>query len=306
MTFPDRITILHVSDFHYSARKLRDQKMVVDALLADIKTQCVGRRRPDIILFSGDLTNGPPVDTHDAAYDLLLDPILKLTNTTNERLFIVPGNHDVEQAAVSDFKAEHVEWQAHSNELSVINDAFDKRKFSAAHDAKFANFLKLQNAISGDRAVYTNPFCSIYHIDALNTDIVVLNSCFSVRRCLRALPASVFSQLASLSANGSSLLGRSGTVNVGSIVPALKYFAIVLRDSPVRRLISRIDSFSRSAIRRMMFKSPMWITPLPPSLTALGEGSHGSILNGNYAPNRLSSARKPTPVGIPDPLARRR
>ncbi|WP_210252653.1 hypothetical protein, partial [Agrobacterium vitis] len=42
------------------------------------------------------------------------------------------------------------------------------------------------------------------------------------------------------------------------------------------------------------FKSPMWITPLPPSLTALGEGSHGSILNGNYPPNRLSSAWKPT------------
>ena len=83
-------------------------------------------------------------------------------------------------------------------------------------------------------------------------------------------------------------------MNVGSIVPALKYFAIVLRDSPVRRLISRIDCFSRSAIRRMMFKSPMWITPLPPSLTALGEGSHGSILNGNYAPNRLSSEWKPT------------
>ncbi|MCF1480485.1 hypothetical protein FS782_26145 [Agrobacterium vitis] len=38
----------------------------------------------------------------------------------------------------------------------------------------------------------------------------------------------------------------------------------------------------------------MWITPLPPSLTALGEGSHGSILNGNYPPNRLSSAWKPT------------
>lgn len=38
----------------------------------------------------------------------------------------------------------------------------------------------------------------------------------------------------------------------------------------------------------------MWITPLPPSLSALGEGSHGSILNGNYAPNRLSSAWKPT------------
>jgi hypothetical protein len=38
----------------------------------------------------------------------------------------------------------------------------------------------------------------------------------------------------------------------------------------------------------------MWITPLPPPLAALGEGSHGSILSGNYAPARLSSAWKST------------
>lgn len=82
------------------------------------------------------------------------------------------------------------------------------------------------------------------------------------------------------------------TLNVGSIVPALRYFRIVLRDSPVRRQISRIDGFSRSAIRRMMFNSPMWITPLFPSLAALGECSHGSILKGNYLPNRLSFAWK--------------
>ena len=42
-------------------------------------------------------------------------------------------------------------------------------------------------------------------------------------------------------------------------------------------------------IRRMMFNSPMWITPLPPPLTALGKGSHGSVLSENYRPNRLSS-----------------
>ena len=62
-----------------------------------------------------------------------------------------------------------------------------------------------------------------------------------------------------------------GIVNVGSIVPAFSYFAIVLRDSPVRRLISRIDCLSRSAIRWMILKIPIWITPLPPSLSALGE-----------------------------------
>ena len=37
-----------------------------------------------------------------------------------------------------------------------------------------------------------------------------------------------------------------------------------IRDSPVRRLISRIDNFSRKDMRLMIFKNPMWITPLPP------------------------------------------
>ena len=55
------------------------------------------------------------------------------------------------------------------------------------------------------------------------------------------------------------------------------------------RAISRIDSFWPKCIRRMVFNSPMWITPLPPPLNALGKGSHGSVLSENYSPNRLSS-----------------
>jgi hypothetical protein len=59
---------------------------------------------------------------------------------------------------------------------------------------------------------------------------------------LRALLASVFSQAESLSANGSSLLGRSGTLKAGSTVPDRRYLRIVFRDSPVRRAISRMES----------------------------------------------------------------
>jgi hypothetical protein len=40
---------------------------------------------------------------------------------------------------------------------------------------------------------------------------------------------------------------------------------MVLCDSPVRRLILRIDSFSRKDMRLMIFKNPMW-------RTALGKG----------------------------------
>jgi hypothetical protein len=59
---------------------------------------------------------------------------------------------------------------------------------------------------------------------------------------LRDLPASVFSHANSLSAKGSSLLGRSGTLKAGSTVPDRRYLRIVFRDNPVRRAISRMES----------------------------------------------------------------
>jgi hypothetical protein len=67
----------------------------------------------------------------------------------------------------------------------------------------------------------------------------------------------------SFSANGSSLLGRSGTLNFGSTVSARRYLRIVLRDNPVRRSISRIGILSRKCQRRITLNNAMSITPSP-------------------------------------------
>ena len=85
---------------------------------------------------------------------------------------------------------------------------------------------------------------------------------------------------------------QSGVAKIGSIVSAARCLVTVFRDTPVSRAISRIDSFCRRCIRRMMFKSPMWITPLPPPLTLWGKvhmaqfsmeimRPTGSVLGGN-------------------------
>jgi hypothetical protein len=51
MADPDLISILHISDFHFSERKAREQEIIVDALVDDLKKLCVGHRKPDLILF---------------------------------------------------------------------------------------------------------------------------------------------------------------------------------------------------------------------------------------------------------------
>jgi len=45
-----------------------------------------------------------------------------------------------------------------------------------------------------------------------------------------------------------------------------------------------IDSFGCECIRRMIFNSPMWITPLHAPRAALDAGSRGSVLSPDYPP----------------------
>lgn len=97
-----------------------------------------------------------------------------------------------------------------------------------------------------------------------------------MRRSLRDLCCSATSQPVSFSANGSSLLPSHTCKHVlpgnGPVQrlklrlnnPRPQIFLIVLRDSPVRRAISRIGIFLRNAQSRITLKSPMSITPKPP------------------------------------------
>lgn len=95
------------------------------------------------------------------------------------------------------------------------------------------------------------------------------------RACrLRDLATSVRNQLDSFSTNGSSLLGRSGTLNLGSTIPPRGDLRIVLRDKPVRRSISRIGISSRKCQRRITLNKAMSITPVSPDQAARGEGQN--------------------------------
>ena len=60
-------TILHISDFHSSSRKRREQQIVVDALIADLEKLCIGHRKPDVVIFSGDLVEVGGVDLQSPA-----------------------------------------------------------------------------------------------------------------------------------------------------------------------------------------------------------------------------------------------
>ena len=170
------LSILHISDFHFTRRRIRDQEIVVDALTKDLAGLCIGHRRPDIVMFTGDLVNAGGTDRHEEAYDFLLSRVSAATGCSDERIFIVPGNHDVAQAVVDSSRDVHLEWRSQSNDMAAINSLFEKNAFQDIAARKFAAYHELERYLSETMLKHRNVFATVYHIDHLNVDIVVLNT----------------------------------------------------------------------------------------------------------------------------------
>lgn len=177
------LTILHISDFHYSTRKRREQGIVVDALIRDLETLCVGHRRPDVVLFSGDLVQAAGVDLHSDAYDFLLERVLKATGCSEERLFITPGNHDLSWKGLEEHGDALRAWRGvigQSDEMARINALYEERAFDAPVAAKFAEYLELDQYLrSGGRGVerrLQTAFVTVDRIEAIDVDLVTFNT----------------------------------------------------------------------------------------------------------------------------------
>jgi len=94
------VTWLHLSDWHQEGETF-DRKVVRDALIRDIKERCQ-RISPeldkiDFIVLSGDIAYWGKPEEYAAVREHLIKPLLEVTGVGPERLFIVPGNHDLDR-----------------------------------------------------------------------------------------------------------------------------------------------------------------------------------------------------------------
>jgi predicted MPP superfamily phosphohydrolase len=91
------LTWIHLSDWHQEGKKF-DRKVVGDALIADIeKREAISPDLADIdfIVFSGDVSNAGRPNEYEDAIRELFQPLLAASGVNPEKLFIIPGNHDL-------------------------------------------------------------------------------------------------------------------------------------------------------------------------------------------------------------------
>ena len=94
-----RFNWLHLSDWHQGKKDV-DRDVAVRALLKDVQNRAT--ISPDLekihaIFFTGDLAHAGTAAEYSEAKRILLDPLLETFGDDRPRLYLIPGNHDLDR-----------------------------------------------------------------------------------------------------------------------------------------------------------------------------------------------------------------
>src|ERR1043166_5781328 len=96
--------VLHISDLHAEPDNEADCHMLVGAMLQDAEAHAT--ETPfDLAIFSGDLVAHGKADEYELARNLLLDPLVERLGLARDRIFLTPGNHEVDRDEIREMVA---------------------------------------------------------------------------------------------------------------------------------------------------------------------------------------------------------
>jgi predicted phosphodiesterase len=87
---------LHVSDFHFRSGDSFERDLVLRSLPQAVETRRKNGQRVDAVFATGDIADAGKADEYDQA-TRFFDNLLEAAGLDRRRLFVVPGNHDVDR-----------------------------------------------------------------------------------------------------------------------------------------------------------------------------------------------------------------
>ncbi len=97
---PRVITWLHLSDIHFREGAGYNENIVLEPMLEDIADRIREEKlQPDFIMFTGDLAFSGKAAEYAIASNFF-DKLIATTKLSKARLFVVPGNHDIDRRLV--------------------------------------------------------------------------------------------------------------------------------------------------------------------------------------------------------------
>ncbi len=141
-----------------------DQRVVLNALFKDLKIQRDTLGEVDAILFTGDLV-GKGTFTSDAVDSLnekFILPILQGSGAADGRIFMVPGNHDVEQAKRSQLAKFAIE---SLKTIEDVNGTLDDPSSVSALSTAFDSYSTVRDRFVKSKRLLSNGLYESYEIE---------------------------------------------------------------------------------------------------------------------------------------------
>lgn len=174
------ITWLHLSDWHHGKENL-NRDIVLRELLADIRTRTdidQSLSRLDFVFFTGDLANEAASVEYDHAVSSFLVPVLREAGVGIDRLFVIPGNHDIDWDAVK--HAAPTLQQPFADEDTVLDWQTDPKKLRRLVEP-FENY---QNFVDDFKPVGFGAFgdCRLVSVGDIAVGVLGCNSALMCAR----------------------------------------------------------------------------------------------------------------------------
>ena len=183
------INIVHLSDLHLRPDGVEGQNQIriLTGLEKDLKSLSKTHLKPDLILFSGDLSNAGDAASLGACRNQLYR-LLDSANLPPTYLLTAPGNHDAIQAIAerdSDKLLKAREESASLNGASRL--AFDNQIVEHISQ-KFKPYRDFSKTFGPD-SVSQNAFCEAFNFDDLRVTVISINTAILTSAGSEALPA---------------------------------------------------------------------------------------------------------------------
>lgn len=178
-----KVNILHLSDLHASQANKKNIQQLKHDLSKDIKKiELDTGLRPDMVFISGDLVDKG--EHGDTAFDIVLDdfirPLLKELGLNENRLFLTPGNHDVDRLAINETFENGIKDMVNTKDKfeKYMEDLKTNESGKSFIQDRLKSFEKFKSRIDNNTRIYSDFHCDCFEteINNLKIGIVSLNS----------------------------------------------------------------------------------------------------------------------------------
>lgn len=181
------LKILHLSDLHFEKTKY-NQEVVVRSFFKDLRLQ-IEEHPIDVIVFSGDLVDKGFEISFEDVRNNFTQKILEICHLDGSRLFMVPGNHDLDKKVVDDNPYIEVGLSTELSSLDKVNSFIDRLVKGDAVTLpafdRLKNYTVFEKSIRGKTAILDLPTVQTYQFDV--NGLSVGCACFNTAwRCTGA------------------------------------------------------------------------------------------------------------------------